>query len=67
MNLEQAYEIIEKGLNIANTKGVFVLRDATVVQQALDVLKGICVPDKPDEAKSEGLEVVTESTYKKSK
>ena len=67
MNLEQAYEIIEKGLNIANTKGVFVLRDATVVQQALDVLKGICAPDKPAEAKAAELEVVTEPTDKKSK
>jgi len=39
MNKEQAFEILEKGLNIANTKGAFLLRDATVIQQALDILR----------------------------
>lgn len=46
MNLEQAFEILEKGLNIANTKGAFLLRDATVVQQALDVVKSNLLNDK---------------------
>lgn len=41
MDKEQAFEILEKGLNIASTKGAFLLRDATVIQQALDVLKDI--------------------------
>ena len=39
MNKAQAFEILEKGLNIANTKGAFMLRDATVIMQALDVLR----------------------------
>lgn len=44
MNTEQAFEIIEKGLNIANTKGSFLLRDATVIQQALDTLRQYHTP-----------------------
>jgi hypothetical protein len=39
MDKGQAFDIIEKALNIANTKGAFVLRDATVIMHALDTLR----------------------------
>lgn len=39
MNTEQAFEILEKGLNIASTKGAFALKDAAILQQALEVIR----------------------------
>tara|TARA_R110000772_G_scaffold54130_2_gene123604 strand:+ start:5748 stop:5921 length:174 start_codon:yes stop_codon:yes gene_type:complete len=57
MNKEQAFEILEKGLNIANTKGAFLLRDATIVQQALDVIRTECkIPDPVVEGEPEAKE-----------
>tara|TARA_R110000822_G_scaffold152112_8_gene291356 strand:- start:20037 stop:20294 length:258 start_codon:yes stop_codon:yes gene_type:complete len=50
MKINEALEILEKGLNIANTKGAFLLRDATVIQQALDtVIERISPAERPAE------------------
>ncbi len=39
MNSEQALDVLEQALNIANKKGAFELKDSAVILTALNVLK----------------------------
>lgn len=41
MEINQAIKVIEQALNMAAQKGVFNLRDSSVVNQALNVLLAI--------------------------
>lgn len=39
MNLEQAIDLIEQGLNAANKAGTFTLNDASLINQAIKLVK----------------------------
>ena len=39
MNKQQAIQVIERALNAANLKGVYNLQDASMILQALEVIK----------------------------
>jgi len=47
--MQQVVNIIDQALNMASSKGVFGLKDAAVVSQALDLLKAHFEPVKEPE------------------
>lgn len=54
MNKEQAIEVLEKALNIANKAGAFQLADAATVQLALNTIKQhVFVPQLVEETEKE--------------
>lgn len=58
MNKEQAFSILEQALNVANTKGAFVLADSAIIQTALNMVRGeleipLPEPVKPTEEEKE--------------
>tara|TARA_R110000851_G_scaffold315229_5_gene477635 strand:+ start:20379 stop:20591 length:213 start_codon:yes stop_codon:yes gene_type:complete len=50
MDTEQALNVLEQALNLANNKGAFNLKDATVIQQSLDIVQTLV--DQQSEAKT---------------
>jgi hypothetical protein len=42
--MEQVVNVIEQALNLASSKGVYGLKDSSVINQALDLLKAHFTP-----------------------
>lgn len=48
-DMQQVVNVIEQALNMASSKGAFGLKDASVVNQALELLKTHFIPVKEPE------------------
>lgn len=49
LQIEQAVSVIDQALNAASTKGVFNLKDSSLVNQALEMVKSYFVKPETDE------------------
>ena len=49
LQIEQAVNVIDQALNAASTKGVFNLKDSSLVNQALEMVKSYFVKPETDE------------------
>ena len=54
LQIEQAVSVIDQALNAASTKGVFNLKDSSLVNQALEMVKSYFVKPDTDEVLEAG-------------
>jgi hypothetical protein len=50
LNTEVIFGIVSQGLNIANTKGAFILDEIAIIQKALLELKSVLIPTETTQA-----------------